>query len=83
MNKDMRSDQFDQEKRIKIVQANAQDLQSSKTQLDTDYEGVKQRLAEKETHIVDMEQTLTREQDRERLNIGRRQELMERIEIMS
>lgn len=26
MNKDMRTDQFDQEKRIKIVQANALDL---------------------------------------------------------
>ncbi len=61
MNKDMRTDQFDQEKRIKIIQANALDLQSTKTQLDTDYEAVKQRLADKETQIVDMEQTLTRE----------------------
>ncbi len=49
MNKDMRTDQFDQEKRIKIIQANALDLQSTKTQLDTDYEAVKQRLADKET----------------------------------
>jgi hypothetical protein len=32
---------------------------------------------------VDLEQTLTRETERERQNIGRRRELMERIEIMS
>lgn len=32
---------------------------------------------------MDLEQTLTRETERERSNIGRRRELMERIEIMS
>lgn len=37
----------------------------------------------KETEIVDLEQTLTREQERENFNISRRKELMERIEIMS
>lgn len=32
---------------------------------------------------MDLEQTLTRETERERSNIGRRREIMERIEIMS
>ena len=41
MNKDMRTDQFDQEKRIKIIQGNVLDLQQTKSKLEADYEGVK------------------------------------------
>jgi hypothetical protein len=54
-----------------------------KAQLEGDFETVKARLADKETEIVEIEQTLTREQDRDRENNHRRRELMERIEIMS
>ena len=83
MNKDMRADQFDQEKRVKIIQAQALEMQATKGTLEGDHENVKQSLADKDTQIVDLEQTLTREQDRESHNISRRRELMERIEIMS
>ena len=51
--------------------------------LEGDFDQVKSRLADKEVQIIEIEQTLTREQDRERLNVDRRRELMERIEIMS
>ena len=51
--------------------------------LEGDFDQVKTRLADKEVQIIEIEQTLTREQDRERLNVDRRRELMERIEIMS
>jgi hypothetical protein len=54
-----------------------------KAQLEGDFESVKARLADKETEIVEIEQKLTREQDRDRDNNHRRRELMERIEIMS
>jgi hypothetical protein len=51
--------------------------------LEQDYEKVKQRLAESEVHIVDCEQVLTREQDRESSNLDRRRELMARIDLLS
>lgn len=82
-NKDMRTSQFDQEKRIKILQTNFNELTQTKTLLEGDFDQVKSRLADKEVQIIEIEQTLTREQDRERLNVDRRRELMERIEIMS
>jgi hypothetical protein len=79
----MRTSQFDQEKRIKILQTNFNELTQTKTLLKGDFDQVKSRLADKEVQIIEIEQTLTREQDRERLNVDRRRELMERIEIMS
>lgn len=79
----MRTSQFDQEKRIKILQSNYAELAHVKTQLEADFENVKNRLTDKEAEIIEIEQTLTREQDRERFNTDRRRELMERIEIMS
>jgi hypothetical protein len=79
----MRTSQFDQEKRIKILQTNFNELTQTKTLLECDFDQVKSRLADKEVQIIEIEQTLTREQDRERLNVDRRRELMERIEIMS
>jgi|LauGreDrversion4_2_1035121.scaffolds.fasta_scaffold649520_2 hypothetical protein len=79
----MRTSQFDQEKRIKILQTNFNELTQTKTLLEGDFDQVKSRLADKEVQIIEIEQTLTREQDRERLNVDRRRELMERIEIMS
>jgi len=82
-NKDMRTSQFDQEKRIKILQGNYNQLSQTKSQLEGDFENVKNRLTDKEVEIIEVEQTLTREQDRDRHNNDRRRELMERIEIMS
>ena len=58
-------------------------MQKTKTQLEGDYEIVRQRLADKELEIVESEQALTFEQERDRANIGRRRELMERIDMMS
>lgn len=82
-NRDMRAVQFEQEKRIKILQQNSGDLQVSKEQLEADYERIKQKMADREIEIVDCEQALTREQERERSNLDRRRELMERIELLS
>lgn len=79
----MRTVQFEQEKRVKIYQSNMAELEQTKAQLEGDYEKVKQRLAEAEIQIVDCEQALTREQDRERANLSRRRELMDRIDLLS
>jgi chromosome segregation ATPase len=82
-NKDMRASQFEQEKRVKILNSNLLELQEQRDHLEQDYERVKERVAEREIQIVDCEQFLTREQDRDRANNDRRRELMERIDLLS
>lgn len=82
-NRDMRTLQFEQEKRVKIIQANEQDLSAQQLSLEKDYERVKQKLAQAESQLVDSEQSLTKEQTRDTRNLDRRRELMTRMDLLS
>lgn len=51
-NRESRTAQFEQEKKVKLLGGQLRDLQEAKDQLEGDYDKVRARLAEREVQVV-------------------------------